>query len=779
MRVALESLKRLRSTFTTTSDGQMHYELGCSMRHIGKFHKFDTDASSCTSPVIFASCPALTLEASGTSRAGEQGVSSITAQGLLGSLYGYDVDREREKEQIVQKVLEKGAENRVFHVRQTWLMLIGHQVLITMSDRSLNEMLSDSIMLGNGSRKLSKLEDYVIVRLLDHRKKAYSISLGRSSDYTAFLQQAVLLATGTADAADDFKLLKESGDPFLESDWRGLLTSSRAEPLTVQLAPRATEVEQNGPRLALPAPEAESPNVPFPTQKYGSEPDQQEPATSSRVESDTATKDVPGTRRSESHHASATKTTDRNPNSLSQTKCEDDFKNSKSDAETQNQEAEEERPVVYPDVQAAPGPKTKDRPVAQQPEMPVESDEQLRSEYDERITETKPSPMSFPENDSYSSNTISPWQYLVYEPDPESLPPLEHIKIWDGMAIPMTSSSNAGSSLDAQLDNLSLASVSSWGSGSSSIDSLDADLDGNYASASEKPYEINPSFTSSAPLMQGMHYDFQSALSSQTTSGPTEELHPSRGGQGEFITDGIPGPRVKFAPREDAQETPGPGYENHEGPDLGTNRSTEAQRTMVLPPFFQWRPRNQSSEQTTTDAMEGSLKLLDQLQADIKSNLKGNLYDRAYLCSKSEFIFRQKFHLQQMSSLPTPESAAATSPRGEVTSSGAITGPRMNEEQPEAITRPTDSPPELDHGEAQRPGSSVLPSSADPSPTTATSTYDAMILRQLLQVSSKVLSAFLPKSELSNAHGISKLYWGAMDYIFRVNQPCSSGELRI
>ena len=764
MRVALESLKRLRTTFTTTSDGQMHYELGFSMRHVGKFHKFDTDASSYTSPVIFASCPALTLEASGTSLAGGQGMDSITAQGLLGSLYGYDVDREREKEQIVQKVLEKGVENRVFHVRQTWLMLIGHQVLITMSDRGLNEMLSDSIVLGNGSSKLGKLEDYIIVRLLDHRKKAYNISLGRSSEYTEFFQQAVLLATGTPDAADDFKLLKESGDPFTESDWKGLLTSSCAEHLTVQLAHMATELEQPGPRLALPAPEPEPPNVNLPGHKHDSDSHQQESVAWNWVSCDVGTKNLSGRRRPESGHESLTKTTDRDLASLSHRQFEGGHNSSKFPSEVQTHDAGEKGPVV--DAQNAYKPKTEEQPVAQQPNMAVESDQQLRSESDEVIIEDKPLPMSPPEMDSHSPNPLSPWQYLVYQPDPKSPPPLEHIKIWDGMAIPMSSNSNGGSSLDVHLDNLSEVSVSSCGSGSSSSDSLDADPYENYARGLESPYEISSGF-------QESYHRYESAAGSKRFSGSAEESHLRQGRQGRFTLKGSPGARVRFTPPEYVQDSPGPGCETHEGPESGTNRSNGPQETVVLPPFFHWRPRNQSCEQATTDAMGGSLKLLDQIQSDIKSNLKGNLYDRAYLCSKSEFIFRQKFHLQQMSSLPTTESAAVTSPQGGETSSGDITRSKVKEEEPGAAATATDSSPARDGVGAQRPALSPLPSSADPAPASATSTYDAMILRQLLQVSSKVLSAFVPKSESSNAHGISKLYWGAMDYIFRVSQPRS------
>ena len=61
------------------------------------------------------------------------------------------------------------------------------------------------------------------------------------------------------------------------------------------------------------------------------------------------------------------------------------------------------------------------------------------------------------------------------------------------------------------------------------------------------------------------------------------------------------------------------------------------------------------------------------------------------------------------------------------------------------------------------------PPNLRPSQAVQTMTHDKILMKQLLEVSRGILSAFLPDSGSPLTHHVSVRFWGAVDAVFRVS----------
>lgn len=765
MRVALEALREIGRKFSESHDGPLGPETGTATRHVGRFHNFRSQSSNRTSPVVFISCPFLTLEAPSATTAEENNAAEKTPRTLLNTLYGYDADDESEKQQIVQKLRLEESKGRKLHVRQTWILLIGHQVLITVSNHTMEAMLGQSLVLGNGT---SEGEHTIMTRLRDYRGNAHNIVLDRSSTYEEFLERSVALAGSTADQVQDFEFVDDNSNPFDKADWKKLMITLYGSNVTLVLVPKAIRHDNDRPILALPA-TAGTVNDPPSSDDRALVPFYPSSSVKNDQTSEARLDDWLVGRQSDFRHVPATEG-DKSDSQSSKIglrdRLEDRDTPSRAVSETQSDSLSSSPTNLGALVEGAKGlsrgpPETRllSQETIPPPPRKNQQDEPLTVSHDLEI------------HGDIETTRVSPWPYLVYEPRLDSPPPLEHIKIWGGMAIPMSSSQDDGTSIDVNMDSSSCVdSCSSESSDLRNSSDFGSTSDGSSNNLASLPSDNELSgIPNELANFGASYYDFTPSVSSEHSLGSAEVRYPRWERQQTDWVDESRRNHVNFASKDSEKHSAGNDVKS-------ISESLAPMESQPLSPFFLWRPRGRCHERTPEESGLAAQKLLDQVQTKIKENLKGNLYIRAFQCSRADFIARQKFHLQNMplslvdslehgsdsKAMPESQDGEPSSPEPE--SPTSRTGPSATAE---AIV--------LDPGHLGLRESvltSQTPSNHRFNPVTPvkilTSTYDAWIIRQLYQISGKIFSVFAQKSGGTDAHEVSNLYWGALDYIFRV-----------
>ena len=110
--VAITVIGEVAHRFASKSESGTYIRPG-SIRYVGQLKE--------TEPVIFLSSQYLMLKATTTRSSFQNGQHP---QPLLQCHYGYDVDADREKDQVVRK-MAIGSKNEVLHVALLWCLLIG------------------------------------------------------------------------------------------------------------------------------------------------------------------------------------------------------------------------------------------------------------------------------------------------------------------------------------------------------------------------------------------------------------------------------------------------------------------------------------------------------------------------------------------------------------------------------------------------------------------------------------------------------------------------------
>lgn len=136
--VALTLLQDVWKKFKRVSENGVHLEPGAVLRCIGQYDGEDGEE---TPPVTFFSTPYLALQKKAAFSGRDKGRHMMT---LLESLYGYDVEGDREDSQIVRKLFP-GLQKDSIHVPQLWCLLVGPDLVITFSELSAKELCGDLI----------------------------------------------------------------------------------------------------------------------------------------------------------------------------------------------------------------------------------------------------------------------------------------------------------------------------------------------------------------------------------------------------------------------------------------------------------------------------------------------------------------------------------------------------------------------------------------------------------------------------------------------------------
>ncbi|KAI6785689.1 uncharacterized protein J7T54_006023 [Emericellopsis cladophorae] len=225
--VAMETLERVKEQFTGPSECGPHLELGCILRCVGTGDTAEgrDSQNNAVAPVLFLASPFLVL-GQYLSRRGSD--TEFRPRSLLQSLYGYDVGNERESGQVVQKVGARAPGKDGLHINQLWCLLIGSDVLITMSEQSAADIRGDSILVND---RPPGSQEPLVIRLVDKHDRSYPVVIEPDYSFAEFLKYAVALVAGH-NVDPSMWAIYEGEDILTPSRWIAILESDHATPLT-------------------------------------------------------------------------------------------------------------------------------------------------------------------------------------------------------------------------------------------------------------------------------------------------------------------------------------------------------------------------------------------------------------------------------------------------------------------------------------------------------------------------------------------------------------------
>ncbi|OTA79326.1 hypothetical protein M434DRAFT_38340 [Hypoxylon sp. CO27-5] len=192
-----------------------YVEIGSILRGI---NRYDVSDDLPNKPVIFFSSPYVLMNRQASATGTNEGYSMLS---LLKSLYGYDVEGDRRDTDIMKRI-SLGSSKDTLHVPQLWCLLVGNDVLFTLSELSVQDLAKDLVEIDH---KTSSLRRPLTVKVLDQ--------------YKDFLRHTFALAkeeTGTY--VTDYELLDENRELVTPQEWLKLIQQGRLQDTIFYIVPR-------------------------------------------------------------------------------------------------------------------------------------------------------------------------------------------------------------------------------------------------------------------------------------------------------------------------------------------------------------------------------------------------------------------------------------------------------------------------------------------------------------------------------------------------------------
>ncbi|KAI0138077.1 hypothetical protein F4776DRAFT_654461 [Hypoxylon sp. NC0597] len=227
--VTLNVLNDIKNKASRKLIGDPHVETGSILRGI---NRYDVNDDLPDEPVIFFSSPYLLMNrrASVTNRNERHRMLS-----LLESLYGYDVEGDRRDTEVMKR-MSLGSSKDTLHVPQLWCLLVGNDVLITLSELSVQDLAKDLVEIDH---KTSSLRRPLTVKVLDQYSRPHNVVIDADCNYVDFLRHTFALAkeeTGTY--VTDYELLDGNRELVTPQEWLMLIQQGRLQDTIFYIVPR-------------------------------------------------------------------------------------------------------------------------------------------------------------------------------------------------------------------------------------------------------------------------------------------------------------------------------------------------------------------------------------------------------------------------------------------------------------------------------------------------------------------------------------------------------------
>ncbi|KAL7806375.1 hypothetical protein V8C44DRAFT_339037 [Trichoderma aethiopicum] len=232
-RVAILLLETIKGTLLRQSEHGAYVEPGSAMRFIGqRQQEHDSHSIMVTDPVVFVAFPYVEMDSS-RNHPGFSERDEYHPRTLLQNLYRFDVLTSRGKQQVIHKMSVCSQSSDTLYVKQLWCLLIGYDILITMSSRPTEKLLGETI-----EKRTDFFRQPLRIEIVDTYGSQYGMSVSLKTTWVDFFRHVMFTIHGNLTKIMDYDLVDEANEIVTADRWVDIARSSRSGILRFHLTER-------------------------------------------------------------------------------------------------------------------------------------------------------------------------------------------------------------------------------------------------------------------------------------------------------------------------------------------------------------------------------------------------------------------------------------------------------------------------------------------------------------------------------------------------------------
>ncbi|KAL7954776.1 hypothetical protein V8C34DRAFT_293425 [Trichoderma compactum] len=232
-RVAILLLEAVERSFLRESENGAYIEPGSVVRFTGTRHMpHDSGNFVVTEPVIFIAFPFAEL-ASLKNTHGSRERDEYYPRTLLQNLYGFDVVTSTGKHQVIHKMPVGSQPNDTLYVNQLWCLVIGSDILITLSDRPTDDLLGGSI-----EKRTDYFRQPLRIEVIDTNGFQHSMSISSKTPWVDLFRHVIFTVHGNLMSIMDYELVDEADEGITAERWVEIAKAAKPSLLKFYLIER-------------------------------------------------------------------------------------------------------------------------------------------------------------------------------------------------------------------------------------------------------------------------------------------------------------------------------------------------------------------------------------------------------------------------------------------------------------------------------------------------------------------------------------------------------------
>ncbi|KAK0766313.1 hypothetical protein N5P37_000034 [Trichoderma harzianum] len=239
-RVAILLLEAVERSFLREAENGAYIEPGSVVRFTGTRHMpHDSSNFVVTEPVIFIAFPFVEL-ASSRNTHGSRERDEYYPRTLLQNLYGFDVVTSRGKHQVIHKMSAGSQPNDTLYVNQLWCLVIGSDILITLSDRPTDDLLGGSI-----EKRTDYFKQPLRIEVIDTNGSQHSMSISSKTPWVDLFRHVIFTVHGNLMNIMDYELVDEADEVITAERWVEIAKATKLSLLKFYLTERKTPASRS------------------------------------------------------------------------------------------------------------------------------------------------------------------------------------------------------------------------------------------------------------------------------------------------------------------------------------------------------------------------------------------------------------------------------------------------------------------------------------------------------------------------------------------------------
>lgn len=239
-RVAILLLEAVERSFLREAENGAYIEPGSVVRFTGTRHMpHDSRNFVVTEPVIFIAFPFAELTPLRNTH-GSRERDEYYPRTLLQNLYGFDVVTSRGKHQVVHKMSAGSQPNDTLYVNQLWCLVIGSDILITLSDRPTDDLLGGSI-----EKRTDYFKQPLRIEVIDTNGSQHSMSISSKTPWVDLFRHVIFTVHGNLMSIMDYELVDETDEIITAERWVEIAKATKPSLLKFYLTERKTPASRS------------------------------------------------------------------------------------------------------------------------------------------------------------------------------------------------------------------------------------------------------------------------------------------------------------------------------------------------------------------------------------------------------------------------------------------------------------------------------------------------------------------------------------------------------